>query len=178
MMGLTAGVVMAVIGSAAACTTVTGGRGRVDGAEAPAYRSSVAVSVSESAATSSMRESERQATLTTEAIHTACETLSTTSAEAVDTVNVYVDAVNGQGDPVAAEGPAAEALHRSADTVLTDVNDTLPQAIHDALSAWVDAARATADAVTGRVPPGEFNDAVDKLNDARSHALDLCDATY
>ena len=37
---------------------------------------------------------------------------------------------------------------------------------------------ATADAVTGRVPPAQFNDAVDKLNDARSHALDLCDATY
>jgi len=175
VVGLTAVSVIIVV---AACTTVTGGSGRVDGAEAPAYRSSVAVSVSESVATSSMRESERQATLTTEAIHTACETLSTTSADAVDTVNVYVDAVNGQGDPVAAEGPAADALHHSADMVLSDVNDTLPQPIHDALSAWVDAARATADAVTGRVPPGQFNDAVDKLNDARSHALDLCDATY
>lgn len=172
------GAAVIVMGSVVACTTVTGGSGRVDGAEAPAYRSSVAVSVSESAATSSMKESERQATLTTEAIHTACETLSTTSADAVDTVNVYVDAVNGQGDPVAAEGPAADALHHSADSVLADLNDTVPQAIRDALSAWIDAARATADAVTGRVPPGQFNDAVDKLNDARSHALDLCDATY
>ena len=89
------GAAVIVMGSVVACTTVTGGSGRVDGAEAPAYRSSVAVSVSESAATSSMKESERQATLTTEAIHTACETLSTTSADAVDTVNVYVDAVTG-----------------------------------------------------------------------------------
>ncbi len=172
------GAAVVVMGTVVACTTVTGGSGRVDGAEAPAYRSSVAVSVSESAATSSARESERQATLTTEAIHTACETLSTTSADAVDTVNVYVDAVNGQGDPVAVAGPAADALHHSADSVFTDLNDTVPQPIHDALSAWIDAARATADAVTGRVPPAQFNDAVDKLNDARSHALDLCDATY
>lgn len=166
---------MAVVG---ACTTITGGTARVDAGAAPVYRTSVSVSVSESAASSSMRESERQQSMTTQAIHTACETLSTSSAEAVDTVNAYVDAANGRGDPLATEAPAADALNRSADLVTADLNDTVPQEIHDALTAWVDAARETADAVATKLPPDQFNDAVNKLNDARSHALDLCDATY
>ena len=71
---------------------MTSGSGTVDAADAPAYRASVSASVAESAASSSARESERQASLTTEAIHTACEALSTSSADAVDTVNAYVDA--------------------------------------------------------------------------------------
>ena len=99
--GIGAGGRMGVLG---ACTTVTGGSGKVDTADAPAYRTSMSSSVAESAASSSMRESERQQSLTTEAIHTACETLSTSSADAVDNVNAYVDAVNGKGDPVATEG--------------------------------------------------------------------------
>ena len=125
---------MGVLG---ACTTVTGGSAKVDRADAPAYRTSMSSSVAESAATSSMRESERQESLTTEAIHTACETLSTSSADAVDNVNAYVDAVNGEGDPVATEGAAADALNHSADLVAADVNDAVPQDIRDALSAWV-----------------------------------------
>ena len=175
MVGLAATIVMGVVG---ACTTVTGGTGKVDAGDAPAYRTSVASSVAESAAVSSARESERQESLTTEAVHSACETLSTTSADAIDTVNVYVDAVNGEGDPAATEGPAADALRHSADLVAADVNDTLPEEIRDALTDWSDEARAAADAITARVGPSEFNDAIDRLNDARSDALDLCDATY
>lgn len=166
---------MGVLG---ACTTVTGGSAAVDAADAPAYRTSMSSSVAESAATSSMRESDRQQTLTTEAIHTACETLSTSSADAVDTVNAYVDAANGKGDPAAAGGPAADALNHSADLVAADINGTVPQDIRDALTAWSDAARGAAAAVTGHLPPDQFNAAVDRLNDSRSHALDLCDATY
>jgi len=135
-------------------------------------------SVAESAASSSMRESERQQSLTTEAIHTACETLSTSSADAVDRVNAYVDAVNGKGDPVASGGPAADALNHSADLVTADINDAVPQDIRDALSAWSDSARGAAAAVSGHVPPDQFNAAVDQLNESRSRALDLCDATY
>lgn len=175
MLGVTATIVMAGLG---ACTTVTGGTGKVDAADAPAYRTSVSASVAQSAASSSARESERQESLTVEAVHGACETLSTTSADAIDTVNAYVDAVNGEGDPSATEGPAADALRHSADLVAADVNDTLPQEVRDALTAWSDAARAAADAVTAHVSPSEFNDAIDKLNTARSDALDLCDATY
>lgn len=173
--GIGAAVAMGVLG---ACTTVTGGSAKVDRADAPAYRTSMLSSVAESAATSSMRESERQESLTTEAIHTACETLSTSSADAVDNVNAYVDAVNGEGDPVATEGAAADALNHSADLVAADVNDAVPQDIRDALSAWSDAARGAAAAVSGHLPPDQFNAAVDRLNDSRSHALDLCDATY
>ena len=114
---------MGVLG---ACTTMTGGSARVDRADAPAYRTSMSSSVAESAATSSMRESERQESLTTEAIHTACETLSTSSADAIDTVNTFVDAVNGEGDPVATEGPAADSLNHSADLVAADINDAVP----------------------------------------------------
>ncbi len=72
-------------------------------------------SAAASAATSSMRESERQQSVTIEAIHTACETLSTSSADAIDTVNTFVEVVNGEGDPVATKGPAADSLHHSAD---------------------------------------------------------------
>lgn len=166
---------MAVLGS---CTTVTDGGARVDASDAPAYRTSVWSSASESAATSSLRESERQQSMTTAAIHTACETLSTSSADAVDTVNAYVDAVNGWGDPAAAAGPAAEALNHSADLVDAEISNSVPQHIRDALTAWSSAARGTATAVSGQLPPGEFNAAVDQLNTSRSAALDLCDATY
>ena len=100
------------------------------------------------------------------------------SAEAIDSLNVYVDSMNAGSDGLATEGPAAESLNRSADLVLADINDTLPPEIRDALNAWVDAARGTATAVLARVPAGEFNDAVTRLNDSRSVVLDLCDASY
>jgi hypothetical protein len=166
------------MGALGACTAVTGGSAIVDTADAPVYRASVSSSVAASAVTSSIRESERQQSLTTQAIHSVCETLSTTSADAVDTVNAYVDAVNGIGDPLTTEGPAAAALNHSADLVAADINDTMPQEFRDAMLAWTEAARAVAAAVTGHVPPGQFNDAVDQLNESRTDALDLCDATY
>ena len=175
VVGLMATIVMGVVG---ACATVTGGTGKVDAADAPAYRTSVASSVSESAATASARESERQESMTTEAVHGVCETLSTTSADAIDTVNAYVDAFNGEGDPAATEGAASDALLHSADLVAADLNDNVPPEVRDALNGWGDAARAAADAITTHAEPSEFNDAIDRLNDARSHALDLCDATY
>ena len=156
---------MGVLG---ACTTVTGGSARVDAADAPAFRTSMSSSVAESAATSSMRESERQESLTTEAIHTACETLSTSSADAIDNVNAYVDAVNGEGDPVATEGAGrrlAEPQCRPGDRRHQRLS--APN-IRDALTAWSDAARGAAAAVTGHVPPDQFNAAVDRLNDSRS----------
>ncbi len=54
----------------------------------------------------------------------------------------------------------------------------MPQHIRDALIAWADAARGAAAAITEHVPPDRFNVAIDRLNDARTTALDLCDATY
>lgn len=173
-----AGVVALVL--TAGCTSITGGDPAADRSEAPVYRSSVTASVAESAATSSAQESKRQASLTTAAIHTACETLSTTSADSVDAVNKYVDAINGQGpdDPLAAAIEATVKLDDSADRVAADSGGALPQDIADGLKAWSDAARGAGSAIADRLPPDQFNIAIRQLNDARSNALNLCDASY
>lgn len=177
--GLLAGSAAAVLLAVAGCTTVTGGKGTVNAADAPAYRTSMSVSASESAASSSARESQRQASLTTQAMHDTCETLSTTSADAIDSVNAYVDAFNeGGGNVAATEGPAVDALNHSADAVAASVTAVIPNEMRDAFDAWVDGARQTAKAIATKASPGEFNDAVDSLNGTRSTALKLCDATY
>ncbi|MET0705058.1 MAG: hypothetical protein ABWY93_35855 [Mycobacterium sp.] len=160
------------------CTAIVDGSPSVAAGDAPAYRTSVSASVSESVASSSAKESERQVSATTAAVHAVCETLSTSSAEAIDDVNSYVAALNANGDPTATEGPAAQALNGSADAVSAGVDDTLPQDMQDALNTWIDAARATATAIIGRSSPAEFNDAVTRLNDSRANALNLCDASY
>jgi len=175
---LTLGAAAAVLSAAIGCSSVTGGDATVDTADAPAYRTSVSESAAASAATSSAREAERQESLTVEAVHTACEAISTSSAEGIDALNVHVDSMNVGSDGAQTEGAAAEALNRSADLVLSSMSEALPQDLSDALNAWVDAARATATAVLARVPAGEFNDAVTRLNDSRTNALNLCDAAY
>jgi len=172
--GSAAVVMMAVVG----CTTVSDGSATVNAGDAPAYRTSVSVSLSESVASSSARESERQASETTKAMHDTCETLSTTSADAIDAVNTYVDAFNGAGNVDATEGPAVDALNQSADAVEGSMTDIIPPELKDALTQWVDGARATAKAITGKAPAGEFNQTIGDLNDTRSNALSLCDATY
>lgn len=178
--GVGAAVTMSVAGVIGGCASVTDGDPRADSSDAPAYRSSVALSVSESAASSSVRESERQESVTTQAIHTACETMSTSSADAVDAVNTYVDAFNGEGseDPATVEGPAADALNHSADLVSGDIDDALPVELRDALRAWVDAARGAAGVVTGHLSADEFNVAIRQVNDTRTAALNLCDSHY
>jgi len=172
--GSAAVVMMAVVG----CTTVSDGSATVNAGDAPAYRTSVSVSLSESVASSSARESERQASETTKAMHDTCETLSTTSADAIDAVNTYVDAFNGAGNVDATEGPAVDALNQSADAVEGSLSDTIPPELKNALTEWVDGARATAKAIIGKAPAGEFNKTIGDLNDTRSNALSLCDATY
>jgi hypothetical protein len=177
--GLLAGSAAVVMMTVVGCTTVSDGTATVNAGDAPAYRTSVSVSLSESAASSSARESERQASETTKAMHDTCETLSTTSADAIDAVNTYVDAFNkGAGNVDAAEGPAVDALNQSADAVEGSLTDTIPPELKDALTKWIDGARATAKAITGKAPAGEFNQTIGDLNDTRSNALSLCDATY
>jgi hypothetical protein len=178
--GLLAGSAAVVMMMAVAgCTTVSDGTARVNTGDAPAYRTSVSVSASESAASSSARESERQASETTKAMHDSCETLSTTSADAIDAVNAYVDAFNqGAGNVDSTEGPAVDALNQSADAVEGSLSDPIPPELRDALTSWVGGARATAEAIIGKVPAGEFNQSIGDLNDTRSNALSLCDATY
>lgn len=179
LLGGGATVLSGLILTVAGCTTVSDGDPKANGREAPAYRTSVSVSLSQSAVSSSARESERQASLTTQAAHSSCEALSSTSSEAIDAVNAYVAAFNqSSGDIAGTEGPAIESLKTSADAVEASISDILPTELKDAFAAWVDGAHTTAKAITQHASPSEFNQTIGKLNDARSAALRLCDATY
>ena len=161
------------------CSSVTQGTAKVDAAEAPVYRASVSASIEESAASSSARESERQESLTTQAIHTSCEALSSSSVDAITAVNGYVKAINeNASDAQSRAVPAIDSLNRSADLVGRSMSDELAPELRDALTAWVDAARGVAAAIAGNVGPDEFNAAVTKLNDSKTDALTLCDASY
>ncbi|WP_431306152.1 hypothetical protein [Mycobacterium hubeiense] len=160
------------------CTTVTDGRARVDAAEAPVYRASVSASIEASEESSAARESERQASLTTQAVRTSCEGLSSSSVDAVNAVNAYVDAFNQGGDVGTTARPAIDALNRSADLVARSISDPLSPDLRDALTAWVDAAREVAGAIATDAPPEEFNATITKLNDVKATALNLCDSAY
>ncbi len=165
---------MVVVG----CASVTSGTAAVDKTDAPIYQASVSASIAESAASSSTRESERQASITTKAVHTSCEAISNSSADAISSVNAYVDAYNQNADVVASAGLAIRALNGSADLVSDSLSDPLGPELNGALTRWVDAARAVASAIETGIDPGPFNDATNELNDSRTVALDLCDAAY
>jgi hypothetical protein len=175
VIGSLAAMAMIIVG----CTSVTQGSAEIDRADAPVYRASVSASSEESAASSSSRESERQASLTTQAVHTSCEALSSSSVDAITAVNNYVDAFNKNAADAAAKAPpAVDALNHSADLVGRSVSDPLSPNLRDALTAWVDASRGLAAAIAGNFGPDEFNAAITKLNDTKTTALNLCDAAY
>ena len=175
VVGSLAGLAMIVVG----CTSVTDGSPKVNAAEAPVYKASVSASAEESAASSSSKESERRESLATEAVHTACEALSSSSVDSITAVNDYVKAFNATApDAPARAGPAIDSLNHSADLVAQSVSDPLSPELRDALNAWVDAARGVANAIAGNYAPSDFNAAVAKLNDVKTTALDLCDAAY
>lgn len=167
-----AGSVMVAVG----CTQVTGGDPVVNEKDAPEFRTSMSVSVSQSAVTSSLRESQRLESLTAAAVQDSCAAFVPTSDASVDAVNAYVDAFNSGGPPAAAaaEQPAVDALNGSADQVEATVNPTLPDDVAQAMTAWVDSARAAARAIAERQPPDQFNSAIENLNQARDDALSLC----
>jgi hypothetical protein len=175
VMGTQAAMAMIIVG----CNSITSGSPAVDRADAPVYRASVSASIEESAASSSSRESERQESITTQAIHSSCEALSSSSVDAITAVNTYVDAFNKDAvDAVAKAPPAIDALNHSADVVAGSVSDALASNLRDALNAWVDASRGLATAIAGNYGPDEFNVAITKLNDTKTIALNLCDAAY
>ena len=58
------------------------------------------------------------------------------------------------------------------------MSDPLTPELRDALNAWVDAARGLATAIAGNYGPDEFNVAITRLNDSKTTALNLCDASY
>lgn len=161
------------------CSNVIDGTASVDAADAPVYRASVSASIQESIASSSARESERQESLTQEAVHTSCESLSTSSVDAITAVNAYVDAFNeSAADADSRARPAIDALNHSADLVAGSVSDPLTPELKDAMLAWVDAARGLAVAIAGNYGSDEFNAAITELNDSKTTALNLCDAAY
>jgi hypothetical protein len=173
--GSLAAMAMIIVG----CNSVTSGSPTVNRADAPVYRASVSASSEESAASSSTRESERQASLTTQAIHSSCEALSSSSVDAITAVNNFVDAFNkNAADASAKAAPAIEELNHSADLVAGSLSDALAPNLRDALNAWVDAARGLATAIAGNYGPDEFNTAISKVNDTKTAALNLCDAAY
>ncbi|WP_186243678.1 hypothetical protein [Mycobacterium simulans] len=176
-LGCVAIVLMGVI-NLAGCTSVTEGTATPDTNVAGAYRSSVSASISASSATSSVRESQRQQSLTTKAIHTSCDALATTSKDAIDKVNAFVAAFNAGRNTGPTEGPAIAALNNSATAVSGSFSDALSAEMRDAFNAYMDAARAVANAIGTHAATGEFNRRVDQLNDTKTKALKLCMASY
>jgi hypothetical protein len=174
-MGILAATAMIIVG----CNSVTSGTPTVDRADAPVYRASVSASIEESAASSSSRESERQESMTKQAVHSSCEALSTSSVDAVTAVNDYVEAFNNSAGEVEAKASAAvDALNHAADTVARSVSDPLAPELRDAVTAWVDAARGVATAIAGNYGTEDVNAAIKQLNDTKITAMTLCDAAY
>lgn len=178
IVALVSGMPAAILMGIVACTAVTGGTPEIKAGDGPVYRASASASAAESAASSSARESERLESQTVQAVHTVCEALSTSSADAVDAVNAYVRATNTRGDIVGTQAPAADALNRSADVVSGGMNDSVPPQLQQVLTAWIESARAAASAVSSNAGPDDFNKAINQVNDARTKALNLCDASY
>ena len=169
-LGCIALVAIGIVG----CTKVTDGNGAADTNVAPAYRSSVSASLSESAVSSSARESQRLQSVTTRAMRTSCDALATTSKEAIDKVNAFVAAFNAGKNTGPTEGPAIDALNASATAVENSYSDALPGQMRDAFNAYNDAARQVANAIGTHASTGEFNRRVDRLNDTKTKALKMC----
>ncbi len=170
--GGAAALAMGVVG----CTSIIGGSPQADTSAAPAYRSSVSASVSASEATSSIRETQRQQSMTTQAVRGACGRFASSSSDAVDTVNKYVEAFNSGGDISGTAGPAVEALNHSADEVAGAVNDKLSNELKDAFNTYVEAARGVANAISTKAPVSVYNARKDELNRAREKGIQLCKA--
>ncbi|WP_241473610.1 hypothetical protein [Mycolicibacterium neoaurum] len=168
------GAAVGVVG----CSSTVGGTATVDTADAPVYQASVSASAAESSAVSSSKEASRQSSITREAVHTSCEAVSSSSADAITSVNAYVDARNANADVAASARPAIAALNTSADVVTGSISDPLRLDLRDALLGWADAARAVSAAIADDIGPSPFNDAINRLNDSRTLVLDLCDAAY
>jgi len=167
--GCVATILMAVVG----CATITDGTPTADTEMAHAYRESVSASIS----ASSIHESQRQQSLTTQAVVRACEAFAGSSKDAVDKVNDFVAAYNQGNDTTPSEGPSIDALNHSADLVEGNSGGPLSQDLHQALNAYADAARALANAIRSHGETGEFNQRVNQFNDTKTEAVKLCRAS-
>lgn len=166
---------MVVVG----CQSVTKGTVAVDDKQAGQYRTSVSSSVVASSSRSAARESERQASITAQAVHTACDELSVTSVNSIDAVNAFVKAYNDNAPDIQGKvEPARTALNTSADRVGAAISDPLAPDMVAALNDWMAAARAVAGLISADLAMDPFNAAINKLNATKTHALELCDAAY
>jgi hypothetical protein len=172
--GCVALVLIGIVG----CTKVANGTPKANQSLAPAYRSSVSISVSASIATSSVRESQRQVSLTTKAVHSACDGLASSSKDAIDKVNAFVAAFNAGRGTGPTEGPAIDASNNSANSAEASAAPPLSQELQDAFRAYAEASRGVANAIATHAGTGEFNRRVDRLNDTKTKALKLCQASY
>jgi flagellar hook-basal body complex protein FliE len=168
VLGCVAVALMAIVG----CTTVTEGTSTVDTAMAQAYRASVSASL----VTSSVRESQRQATLTKRAVTTACLSFAASAKEAVDKLNAYVDALNHGASTAATAGPAKDSLNHSADLTAGSLSDALSSELREMLTAYVDAARTVAKTISPDPAPSVLNHAIDQFNDTMTKAKRSCRA--
>ncbi|HEX7321573.1 MAG TPA: hypothetical protein VF299_01370 [Mycobacterium sp.] len=166
VVGVAAALALGVVG----CTTIIGGDATVDTSAAPAYRSSV----SASAATSSSRESQRQLSMTTQAVRGACVRFAKSSTTAVETVNKYVDAFNSGGDVSDTAGPAIEALNDSADTISGAVSNVLSPALRDVFNSYAESARSLAQAISTHASTPVYNSRKEELNNIRGKGMQLC----
>jgi hypothetical protein len=171
--GCAATILMVIVG----CTSVTDGTPAADTAIAPAYRQSVSASVSASVATSSLQESRRQQSLTTQAVVRACESFAATSKDAVDKVNDFVAAYNQGRDTTPSEGPAIDTLNHSAELVEGNSGGPLSADLHQALNAYADAARQLATTIRSHGQMAEFNQRVNQFNDTKTEAVKVCRAS-
>ena len=113
-------------------------------------------------------------------MHTSCDALSTSSVNAVDAVNAFVSAYNGNAPDVGAKtGPAIAALNTQrrpgrAQPVGAAVGRVGECA--EGLGGFGPQRRAASSPASFGMD--EFNTAVNQLNEVKTKALILCDAAY
>ena len=138
---LALGCIAAVIGIVG-CTKVTDGTAAPDtsgGSGLPVVGVGIGVGVGRRRPASGSPSGKQS--LTTKAVHTSCDTLATTSKDAIDKVNAFVAAFNAGRSTGPTEGPAIDALNNSATAVANSFSDALSPQMRDAFNAYSDAAR-------------------------------------
>jgi hypothetical protein len=153
-------VSVAVIG----CSSVITGTATVDTEAAPVV--------------SSARDAQLHGPTALGAVQTACETMNTTGSEALSALNVHTAAIDAGSDGADTGAKAAASLNRTASLVRADLDDTVPPQIHQALTDWVDAARATALTLQGWAGSDHYTATIDRLNASKKEAQNLCKGYY
>ena len=105
--------------------------------------------------------------------------LATSSSDAIDKVNAFVAAFNAGPQHRPGRGPGHRRAQQQRRPRSPAVSTTRCRTqLRDAFNAYVDAARAVANAIGTHAPTAEFNKRVDQLNDTKTKALKLCVAAF